>query len=677
LAWGTNNGAIIFDPASLQQTQPQGRIFVQDILISGRSIRDDGVYDLKMPVDSLQEVTLGYKQNNLSIEFLPLGTASDFKFSWIMEGFDTEQSHPSRDRKVTYTNMPAGKYVLRINMYDHSLSQLIAERQLIIRIAPPFWETGGFRLLLLTIIGGIVFFSLRFYINRLKQRHLEEKLHFFTKMAHEIRTNIMLIKAPIEEISGKNFSERDNHYLDLAAKQAGYLSSTVTHLLDFQKADVGKEQLSLTMVDVVGLVEQRRLMFESLAKSKMVELLLTADPSAYSTAIDVPKMENVIDNLISNAIKYSYPERQVEILFTGNKKQWTLEVKDSGIGISRKVQRKLFKEFYRGENAINSNSVGSGIGLLLSRDYVNLHGGIIHCVSQENVGSSFKITIPFKREVVPNAPKVNNIPLPLETAEAMPMKNISFKKMRLLLVEDNEELLNFMNSVLGKEFNVSMAKDGVIAWEIIRKQIPDIVVSDILMPNMDGFELCRLIKSTYETSHIPVILLTGLSGKAEQLHGLGLGADNYLTKPFDMALLTQRIRSIIQNRKAVRDKALKLIEESKDETLFINELNNTFIKKAIDVVQANMTNSEFDKEKFASAMHVSTSLLYKKIKSLTDQAPMDFVKAIRLNHALELLQTRKYTVTEAGELCGFSSINHFGKAFKKHFGKSPSDIFSD
>jgi len=198
----------------------------------------------------------------------------------------------------------------------------------------------------------------------------------------------------------------------------------------------------------------------------------------------------------------------------------------------------------------------------------------------------------------------------------------------------------------------------------------------VMMPKMDGFELCRLMKSTYETSHIPFILLTSLSGKAEQLHGLGLGADDYLTKPFDMTLLVQRIKSIIRNREAVKEKALKLIKGSMNDNVQIltNEHNDKFVKKMLEVVHSNMDNTEFGKDDFASAMNVSSSLLYKKIKSLTDQSPTDFIKLVRLDYALELLKSHKYTVTDVSELCGFGSIGYFSTVFKKHFGKSPTEI---
>ena len=677
LAFGTSNGAVLFDPKAIQQIQPQGRIFFQELTVSGRSVRDSSILKLKTPLDSLQEIALKYNQNNLTLELLPLGNISfEAKFSWKMESRDLDWTQASNHRILTYTNIPAGHYTLKIRMYDSALSHVIAERELFIRITPPFWETTWFRLLMFFLVAGIGYFSLRFYIDRLKQRHTEDKVRFFTNTAHDIRAALTLIQAPVEELSKeRNLSGLGKHYLYLATEQVRRLSAVATQLLDFQKVDVGKGQLSLAMVDIVKLIANRRLMFESFAKSKNIELHYTFTPPVYFAAIDELIMEKVIDNLISNAVKYSNPDSQVQLLFDGNARHWTLEVKDSGIGIGKKAQSKLFREFYRSENAVNSKIVGSGIGLLLVKNYVTLHGGTIGCVSQENIGSCFKITIPFREVAVRDNPArtVELIPVP-EPIQPVQQETVKKPDMRILIVEDNDDLRNFMHYPLMETFDVQTAEDGEQAWKIIQKQLPDLVVSDVMMPNMDGFELCRLMKSTYETSHIPIILLTSLTEKTQQLHGLGLGADDYLTKPFDMALLAQRIKSIIQNRKTVREKALKIIDENRDEPILSNELNDRFVKKAVETVHRHIADSEFGKEEFASAMNVSSSLLYKKIKSLTDQSPVDFIKSIRLNYALELLQLRKYTVTEVSELCGFSSVGYFSTAFRKHFGKSPTEI---
>ncbi len=246
--------------------------------------------------------------------------------------------------------------------------------------------------------------------------------------------------------------------------------------------------------------------------------------------------------------------------------------------------------------------------------------------------------------------------------------------MQILVVEDNDDLRQFMQHTLLADFKVLTATNGAEARDIIRVEQPDLIVSDIMMPVMDGFELCRLVKSTYETSHIPIILLTALSEKTDQLHGLGLGADDYLVKPFDMTLLAQKIKSIIRNRETLREKAFKLLRPNSGEPILDNKLNDEFIKNALQVVTKFMAEPNFDKDTFASEMNVSPSLLYKKIKALTNQSPSDFIRMVRLNKAVELLETKTYTVTEISELCGFSSVGYFSTVFKKQFGQSPTEI---
>jgi signal transduction histidine kinase/CheY-like chemotaxis protein/ligand-binding sensor domain-containing protein len=679
LAWGTNKGAIFFDPGAIKKTPLTGRIFLQDLFISGRSVTEISTFSLNNPVDRMQSIELTYSQNNLSLELLPIGTPPGSRFSWKMEGFDQNWTPPAQNRILTYTNLPSGDFRLRIRLYDNALSQIIDERSLAIQMTPPFWKKGWFFFLVFGLSAGLILLYLLYAMNRLKQKHTEEKIRFFTNTAHDIRTALTLIKGPIEELrQEQKLSGRGRTYLDLAIEQARQLSAVVTRLMDFQKMDIGKEKVSLSMVDIPDLISNRIIMFESFAKNKRVELAFASDPIHFSTAVDESKMEKIVDNLISNAIKYAHPDNPVEITAKSDEYTWELQVKDHGIGISEKAQRHLFKEFYRGENAVNKKIVGSGIGLLLVKKYVTLHNGSIDFESQENKGSTFRIVIPRKEvSVEKKRTEQPTATAPFPGALQSSQKPVGRKmhlpgRLRILVVEDNDDLLNFMHTTLESEFKVTTARDGNIAWQCIAKQIPDLVISDVMMPNMDGFELCRLLKSTYETSHIPVILLTALSEETEQLHGLGLGADDYITKPFDMNLLKQRIKTIIRNRSIVRDKTLKIIQDPSDEPVLKNTLNDAFVKKMLEVAQTNISNPEFSKDEFAAAMNVSPSLLYKKIKSFTDQSPTRFIKTIRLNHALKLLQAKKYTVTEVSELCGFTSVGYFSTTFKKFFGKSPT-----
>jgi signal transduction histidine kinase/CheY-like chemotaxis protein/ligand-binding sensor domain-containing protein len=678
VVWGTNNGALLFAPTTIQQMQFQGKIFLQDLIISGRSIKDSSNIMLKSPLDSIQGLTLNHNQNTLTIELLPIGvSAPGSKFSWKLEGYDKEWILPAQNRILTYTNIPSGDFTLKIKLYNSSQSQMIDERKIFIHVIPPYWQSWWFKSLSFVFATIIILAFLLFYKDRLDKLHSHEKIRFFANTAHDIRTILTLINAPIEELNKEpNLSESGTYYLKLAGKQTKQMSEIATQLLDFQKVDVNKDQLNLTMVDLAKFVDYQKIMFEPLAATKNIDIRLESNLSGLKTAIDEMMIEKVINNLLSNAIKYSNPKSLVEIILKSNKTNWVLEVKDTGIGISKKVQHKLFREFYRGDNAINAKIAGSGIGLLLIKNYITLHGGKISCESLENSGSTFRVTIPIKTTTGIN----KEIELPKTTTtfdiQDIGVTNTSFetRDMHILIVEDNDELRNFMKISLQNEFQVLTAIDGTIAWDIIRDQIPDLVVSDIMMPNMNGFELCQTLKSTYETSHIPIILLTALSENTDQMHGLGLGADDYLVKPFNISLLSQKIKSIIRNREIIRGKALKLIKRNSEEPILANELNDKFIKDAMKVVRTHIADVNFGKEKFAFEMNVSSSLLYKKIKSLTDQSPVDFIKTVRLDHAVGILESRKHTITETSELCGFSSVGYFCTVFKKQFGKSPTEI---
>lgn len=686
LIWGTNNGALIFDPDEIQAEHPHGgNIFYQDLTISGRSIREFLMPKLKSPLDSLQELSLKYDQNTISLELIPIRvTFPGSKFSWKMEGLDKEWSKPVSNRILSYSNIPSGNYTLQIRMIDNSSTNVIDQRSIALHIIPPFWERSWFRILIFIFPIGLVFFLFNYYVDRLNKRHSEDKIRFFANTAHDIRTSLTLIKGPVEELNKESgLSSRGLHYLHLATEQTQRLLSVVTQLMDFQKVDVGKEELYLSMVDIVKTIENRIMMFESYAMSKNIELKFTSNTQEFVTAVDEVMIEKVIENLFSNAIKYSFPDKIVQIILQCNPNKWVLEVKDEGIGISKNAQKQLFSEYYRGENAVNSKIVGSGIGLLLVKNYVSLHEGKVSCNSQQNIGSTFQVTIPYKKTDEPVT--VQNIPARLaqpfvHSKEINPIlinpDHLATRaRLKVLIVEDHDYLRGFLKSAMESEFKIYMAEDGQQAWKLIQELTPDLVVSDIMMPNMDGFELCKKLKSTYETSHIPIILLTSLTGKAQQLKGLGLGADDYLVKPFDVTLLLQRIKSIIQNREVIREKAMKMIKfNDSDAVLLDNELNDKFLKRIVEVVRENIENTNFSKDDFASAMNVSRSLLYKKIKSLTNQSPTDFIKTIRLNYGAELLHSRKYTVTEVSELCGFASVGYFSTVFKKYFGKSPTEI---
>lgn len=684
LLFGTNKGGLIIDPQQLEPTIEKGNIFIQDFRVSGRSIREIKSLVPQIPLDRIQQITLTYLQNNISLELLPKGASSTgYKFSWKLEGLDEQWSKPDNIGVLSYSNIPSGEYSLKIRMYDNALTKVIEERSITMLFVPPIWERWWFKMSISLFILAMIMFFFIYYINRLKKRHSDEKIRFFVNTAHDIRTSLTLINGPIEELNKElGLSDKGQHYLQLATNQARRLSNVVTQLMDFQKVDIGKQKFTLTKVNIAKFIESRVEMFETYASNKNIKINYKAKDDTCVAVVDEMVIEKIVDNLLSNAIKFSFDDSSINVNFKCVSNKWILEVQDFGIGIPKMAQKQLFKEFYRGENAINSKIVGSGIGLLLVKNYVTILGGKITCISEDKKGSIFQVTVPLMHKKVNPSPIVSNVTkLKPYLDEYQP--TIQFKKednstkqsLKVLIVEDNEYLREFLGTALAEDFQILTAENGEKAWPLLEKHSPDLVVSDIMMPKMDGFELCQRIKASYETSHIAVILLTSLTGKAQQLKGLGLGADDYLTKPFDVTILLQRIKSIIQNREIIRRKALKIIKHDKDQkALFENKLNDEFLKKVIEEIRSNIDNPLYSKEDFASALNISASLLYKKVKALTDQSPTDLIKSIRLEHAVELLSTKKYTVTEVSEMCGFSSIGYFSTVFKKHYGKSPSQI---
>ncbi len=673
LIWGTNKGAVCLYPDFEPEEQSDGKIFIQDISVAGSSIRNLTGITGNMPINQLSHLKLNYTQNTVKIELEALGSVVGPRFAWKMEGLDAEWNQPAVQSIISYPNLPSSSFDLIIRLYDNTLSHIIDERTLNITITPPLWRRNWFVIVCYLIVCLIVYMIITQYIQNIKRQHAEDKIRFFTNTAHEIRTSLTLIKAPIEELhKEKKLTSGGQRNLELASVQAQQLSAVVTQLMDFQKSDIGKEKMLLVMADIVSFVGNRIQMFESMASKNNIELRFLHNLVSYDSAIDTNLMGKVIDNLISNAIKYSPNGGEVNISLECGEKMWQLSVVDHGIGISRQAQKRLFTEFYRSDNSINSNIMGSGIGLMLVRNYVEMHNGKVICSSQEGRGSIFTIEIPVAVADSRYSVLKNTVTRSASQPIDCKMDENRESDMTLLIVEDNENLLRFMSDTLTDEFNILTATNGSNAWQTILQQQPDIVVSDIMMPEMDGFELCRLLKSTFETAHIPIILLTALSGRTEQLQGLGLGADDYLTKPFDMDILRLRLKTLVRNRQLTKSKIINSLSHGTPVELG-NKQNDDFVQKLHLTVKENMGNSDFDKEQFAAAMNVSSSLLYKKIKALTDLSPTDFIKTARLEYAQQLLKSQRYNITEISEMCGFASAAYFSTVFKKQYGVAPSD----
>lgn len=689
LLFGTSNGAIKINVDKMIQRQNKGKIYVSDIIVSGTSIRQNDDLLRHTNLNDLTELSLSYNQNVLSFDLIPLHVEdSEVHFRWKLEGVDKSWTQPTNHPQIQYSNLPVGKFILHIFMIDSTLEKVIDERSIVLNVHPALWNTWWFRIgITILFLAGIAF-VVHFYYGKLKQKHTEEKISFFTRMAHEMRTSLTLITAPLEELGRRQeFSGKGGYFYDLASQQVQKLNKVVTHLLDFEKLDVGHGQLLLgDEVDMVSLINQRKIMFLPVAQKKGIDINFTSQVAQLPMLVDEIKIEKVIDNLLSNAVKYSTEGSKIEVSLSCTTDQKCLiTVRDYGIGISKADLCKLFHEYYRGDNATNSKVIGSGIGLIIVKKYVEMHQGSIGVESTEGQGTTFSITLPvLSPDIQPQHTEVSPTTAtiiteqPAETAFDISLNENTVQKDNaptnqgcILIVEDNEEMRAFLEKVFEDNYQILLAADGVEGCELLSQNEPDLIISDVMMPRMNGLEFCRKVKSDFATSHIPLILLSAFCEREQQLQGMGCGADEYMAKPFDTTMLMMHVEAILKNRQAVM---AKLIHQKHNRPIVENTINNEFVQKAKEVIVRHMSDIDFNKDKFSAELNISGSLLYKKLKSITGISPTDFIRDIRMEEAYKLLQKHRYTVSEVSNHCGYATTNYFSSVFKKKFGISPSEV---
>jgi DNA-binding response OmpR family regulator/two-component sensor histidine kinase len=517
-----------------------------------------------------------------------------------------------------------------------------------------------------------IFLLIQYVRHIIAEHKSQERLRFFIQITHEILTPLSLVKAPLNELETlEALSGRGKKLLTVATENADKLFVLITQLLDLQKVDMNVEQLNITKQDLFSYIQEKIIAFRTIAKQKGIELHLDANPDFQEVWFDRDKMDKIINNLLSNAIKYT-DEGAVSVILKEGVNKWSIEIQDTGIGIPKKEQKYIFRRYYRAGNAVNSNESGSGIGLLLTKKLVQLLQGDILFYSTENIGTSFVLTFPSNVNASLPAGKDFSKPATAmedtsDTFDISPEKNV------LLLAEDNNDMREYLTESLSNEYQVISVSDGEKLLSTAKEVNPDIIVSDVLMPGLRGDEVCRILKSSMETSHIPFILLSALSEKENVIFGLEAGANDYIIKPFDFSVLKARIRNIIQSREQLRKTVLSN-EPDLEDVDYVNQLDKYFLDKVIQVIEAELGNSEFSINEFCRMLGMSRTSVYNKMKTLTDQAPNDFIRIIRLNKSKELLKSKIYTIAEVSDRVGFSDPKYFSTSFKKQFGVSPSKL---
>lgn len=563
--------------------------------------------------------------------------------------------------------------------------QVLEEREIQILIGRPIWMTFWAFLFYALIIVGISYAIMRYQMIRRDKQISQAKINFFMQTAHDIRTPLTLIKAPLGEIlKNEQLTEQGNANLNLAIQSTDNLSELANNLMNFQKEELYSSRILVTQHELNQYIQSYMQQFKAYAEQKGINFQYQSDFSSLEVWIDQNKIDSILQNLLSNALKYTPKGGSVTIEAGHNKSRWTLIIKDTGIGIPKEDQKKLFKFLFRGKNATNQLITGSGVGMLLTYRLIKNHEGKISFTSTENVGTTFQLSFPIRSEHYQyrNEEYNNNVvPVLLQDGISPVMPVVEQPQVTarpdsplILIVEDNASLRLFLMKSLSDTYQVEGAENGQEAIDKIKIQQPDLIISDVMMSVMDGETMCRTLKSDIETSHIPIILLTALGDKKDILRGLETKADMYIVKPFDLMVLKANISNILENREIIRKKLQQASvspEAPTEEIAMPTNLDNEFMQKVTALVKENL-GKDLTVDTLCAGMNMSRTSFYNKIKALTGMAPNDFIRNIRMQEAATLLRSQKYTVAEVADMMGFADPKYFTDTFKKFYGVPPS-----
>ncbi len=646
-------------------------------------------------------ITLNHKDNFFSIDIIPndfLGN-DNINYQYKLEGQQNNWINIKNWNELNFTGLNAGKYTLRVAATRDNQNWLESKSiDIIIKNSPwrSPWAFFGYALLL----AGLLYISIRIYKNQLvlknklqlaridreKEIRLSEaKLNFFTNMSHEFRTPLTLIASPLSELMESSaLPIKVLEKLKIIDRNTNRLLDLVNQLLDFRKADYGLLKLNASSGDFVSFANEVFLYFKEVAKTKNITYTFTSSNTNIEFPFDRNKMEIVLCNLLSNALKYC--REGDSITFSLNTSQQTnsclISIKDSGPGIAKEDLNKIFDRFYQIKSANTAKMIGSGIGLHFSKKIVELHHGTIKVNSKKGKGAEFIIKLAMQAELYKdsldtkplktNKIEAYNLQDKVETIQNLNLANT--KKPHLLIIDDNRDILNYLRDILYENYNLTLANDGIEGFEKASKIIPDLIISDVMMPRKDGLALCKELKEQITTSHIPIILLTARTATVFEIEGLKTGADDYITKPFNPTSIKARITTLLENRLKLREHLLNKVrfEPTISETEKNNNPEDAFINKAISIVENNLKDSNFGVEKMVEEFYMSQSTLYRKIKSLTGLSISGFIRSIRLKKAAQLILTKDMTLSQIAYEVGFNDYKYFKTSFKKQFNCLPS-----
>lgn len=723
---GGINGFNIFDPEKVLGDSAHLKLLLTDFRISNRSVKAFDTVNrrviLRESISKTRAITLRYDEDYLSFDFLALNYNNPEKnrYACRMEGLDRDWNYVGNKRSISYSNLAPGGYTFEVMGSSDGTWDEANKISLAISILPPPWKTWWAYTLYTIALLIAVWVAMRYYTRRVREEKEHEldqmKLMFFINVSHEFRTPLTLILNPIDKIlsASSNTEEVRSSALTIQ-RSARRLLNLVNQLLDFRKTDLGKAPLETVHGDILQFSKDIFLLFNDLAEIKGINFRFESNVESLPAWFDPDKVEKILTNLLSNAIKFTdfggevtlsvtkilrQQRRGISGIFSERREDDQVEfrIRDTGVGLKAEQRKQVFERFFH----VDNSKTGTGIGLNFTKSLVALHHGEIAVESEYGKGSTFIVRLPLNEKrsrkehthesafdlshhnFDANAIKAVEYELAIastaqedDQGEAFHAGNGSDKKPVLLIVEDNRELRVHLKNELRNQFRIREAVNGADGLEKVLKHYPDIIISDIMMPEMDGFELCRKIKTEIETSHIPVVLLTARSLEEDRIEGYRTGADEYLPKPFNIHVLKARLKNLLESRQRLKEKFMTAGGVLPARDLTTNTLDEVFLDKVTKVILDNVSDPDFSLENLLEKVGISRSHFFRKISSLTGQNPSNFIRTVRLKYAAGLLVAQEHSIKEISYLAGFNSSAYFSKTFRELFGKTPQQYIED
>jgi signal transduction histidine kinase/ligand-binding sensor domain-containing protein/DNA-binding response OmpR family regulator len=692
---GSRQGFIAFDPSTMAKKQTKNyRLIITDIIINDESWRQmtDSTLRQRISEESpsfTRRVTLPTSVKKISFDFalLSYGNARKNIYSYMLQGYDDDWKYcAGGSHSATYQNLPSGTYHLRIRAAGSNGQWQEMDYRVTVRVLPPWYASWWAYLIYIVLLFAATFATIRWYREHLRTQNRLRMGVVLTNITHELLTPLTVIYATIYKLRSQAPQYEDEYQvIDNNIQRTKRL---LTQILEVRKSQAGQLRLKVSRGDLAAFVSNVVEEIRPMAEQKHIGLETSLPEKEKAAWFDSDKLDKILYNLLSNAIKYNRNDGHILLSLDIKEQEAVISVGDNGIGMDKKQLKHLYTRFFDGDYR-RQNTGGTGIGLALVHELVTLHHGSIRCKSSRGVGTTFTVTIPINKKAYPQqeidtsviSKAVDNETMRSLTDDSIPTPGIKQERVvvkanvpTMLIVEDNADLLELMKQALSKHYRVVTAKNGKQAWNVIQKEPLDIVVSDVMMPIMDGIELTRLIKNDQSFWQLPVILLTAKDRQEDENEGYAIGADAYITKPFSFEELTLRADMLIANRQKVWDNARQeaKFRQTEEKATSVSDPDKAFMMRATQIVMEHLDDTAFDRETFAKEMLVSSSTLYNKVHAITGKTVVEFVNSIRLEEAAKILRAEPtITIVDLAARVGFNTPKYFSRCFRKQFGVLP------